>query len=293
MKRLSLISALTAVMIMMSAAMAFAEGNLELVSSYPEDGQTNTSMENLGVKLTFSNPINSEEAKKTDKSKFSIKDENGKAVPIDVLFSEKNDGLVLVLADADKGFTAENNAEYTLTIDAGLVDNEGNVMEQAKTVTFKTYNQKVNNMVNMVMMFTMFGGIMVLTMRQNNKKDEDEPQTESKEAAFNPYKEAKKTGKSVEEVRAEQAKKEAKLAKKKARKKKDDSQSADKKIENCAELLNNVYHVHAPAPVNKADRSIEALKAERKASGSGKSKSGKGKKKYETDKHAGELSSPL
>ena len=279
MKRLSLISALTAVMIMMSAAMAFAEGNLELVSSYPEDGQTNTSMENLGVKLTFSNPINSEEAKKTDKSKFSIKDENGKAVPIDVLFSEKNDGLVLVLADADKGFTAENNAEYTLTIDAGLVDNEGNVMEQAKTVTFKTYNQKVNNMVNMVMMFTMFGGIMVLTMRQNNKKDEDEPQTESKEAAFNPYKEAKKTGKSVEEVRAEQAKKEAKLAKKKARKKKDDSQSADKKIENCAELLNNVYHVHAPAPVNKADRSIEALKAERKASGSGKSKSGKGKKK--------------
>lgn len=279
MKRLSLISALTAVMIMMSAAMAFAEGNLELVSSYPEDGQTNTSMENLGVKLTFSNPINSEEAKKTDKSKFSIKDENGKAVPINVLFSEKNDGLVLVLADADEGFTAENNAEYTLTIDAGLVDNEGNVMEQAKTVTFKTYNQQVNNMVNMVMMFTMFGGIMVLTMRQNNKKDEDEPQTESKEAAFNPYKEAKKTGKSVEEVRAEQAKKEAKLAKKKARKKKDDSQSADKKIENCAELLNNVYHVHAPAPVNKADRSIEALKAERKASGSGKSKSGKGKKK--------------
>jgi len=279
MKRLSLISALTAVMIMMSAAMAFAEGNLELVSSYPEDGQTNTSMENLGVKLTFSNPINSEEAKKTDKSKFSIKDENGKAVPINVLFSEKNDGLVLVLADADKGFTAENNAEYTLTIDAGLVDNEGNVMEQAKTVTFKTYNQQVNNMVNMVMMFTMFGGIMVLTMRQNNKKDEDEPQTESKEATFNPYKEAKKTGKSVEEVRAEQAKKEAKLAKKKARKKKDDSQSADKKIENCAELLNNVYHVHAPAPVNKADRSIEALKAERKASGSGKSKSGKGKKK--------------
>ncbi len=279
MKRLSLISALTAVMIMMSAAMAFAEGNLELVSSYPEDGQTNTSMENLGVKLTFSNPINSEEAKKTDKSKFSIKDENGKVVPINVLFSEKNDGLVLVLADADEGFTAENNAEYTLTIDAGLVDNEGNVMEQAKTVTFKTYNQQVNNMVNMVMMFTMFGGIMVLTMRQNNKKDEDEPQTESKEAAFNPYKEAKKTGKSVEEVRAEQAKKEAKLAKKKARKKKDDSQSADKKIENCAELLNNVYHVHAPAPVNKANRSIEALRAERKASGSGKSKSGKGKKK--------------
>lgn len=279
MKRLSLISVLTAVMIMMSAAFAYAEGNLELVSSYPEDGQDNTSMENLGVKLTFSNPINSDAAKKTDESKFSIKDEDGETVPINVLFSEKNDGLVLVLADVDGGFTAKNNAEYTLTIDAGLVDNEGNVMEQAKTVSFKTYNQQVNSMINMVMMFVMFGGIMVLTMRQNNRKDEDEPQTETKDAAFNPYKEAKKTGKSVEEVRAEQEKKEAKQARKNARKKKNEAQSSDKKIENCAELLNNVYHVHAPAPKNKADRSIEALRAERKSSGSGKSKGGKGKKK--------------
>ena len=280
MKRLSLITLIASFIIMMSAAFSFAAGNLELVSSYPEDGQKNTSMENLGVKLTFSNPINSEEAKKTDKSKFSIKDEDGETVPILVLFSEKNDGLVLVLADVNSGFTAKNDAEYTLTIDAGLVDNEGNVMEQAKTVTFRTYNQRVNNMVNMIMMFVMFGGIMVLTMRQNNKKEEDEPQTETKEAAFNPYKEAKRTGKSVEEVRAEQAKKEARQARRKGRKKKDDAQGQDKKIENCAELLNNVYHVHAPAPINKADRSIEALKAERKSSGSTRSKgSAKGKKK--------------
>lgn len=278
MKRVAFTATLTAIMIMMSAVLGFAAGGLELVSSYPEDGQNNTSIENLGVKLTFSNPINSEEAKKTDASKFSIKDEDGETVPVQVLFSPKNDGLVLVLADVDEGFTAKNNAEYTLTIDAGLVDNEGNVMEQAKTVSFRTYNQKVNNMVNMGMMFVMFGGIMVLTMRQNNKKEEEEPQVETKEAAFNPYKEAKRTGKSVEEVRAAQAKKEAKLAKKKARKNKDESQQ-DKKIENCAELLNNVYHVHAPAPINKADRSIEALRAERKASGSGKSRSGKPKKR--------------
>lgn len=276
MKRLSLITTLTAIMLMLSASLSFAADNLELVASYPEDGQNNTSIENLGVKLTFSNPINSEEAKKIDATKFSIKDEDGETVPIQVLFSEKNDGLVLVLADVDGGFTAKNNAEYTLTIDAGLVDNEGNVMEQAKTVTFKTYNQKVNNSINMVMMFVMFGGIMVLTMRQNNKKDEEETVAETKDAAFNPYKEAKKTGKSVEEVRAAQAKKEAKEAKKRARKKKDDAQAQEKKIDNCAELLNNVYHVHAPAPTNKADRSIEALKAARK--NSGKTKGGRGKK---------------
>ena len=78
----------------------------------------------------------------------------------------------------------------------------------------------------------------------------------------------------------EQAKKEAKEAKKKARKKKNAETPQEKKIDNCAELLNNVYHVHAPAPVSKEDRSVEALKALRKAEktkGKGKSQSSKRK----------------
>jgi hypothetical protein len=279
MKRVSLIAVITSIMIMASAAFCFAESELTIVSSYPEDGQKNTSMENLGVKLTFSNPINSEEAKKADLSKFAIYDEDGKAIPIEVLFSEKNDGLVLVLADIDKGFTAKNNSEYKLVVDAGVVDNEGNELGEEKTITFRTYNQRVNNMVNMAMMMIMFGGIMVLSVRQqNNKEEEEEPKKdEPKEAAFNPYKEAKKTGKSVEEVMAEQAKKEEKAAKKKARKKKKTEEHPEsKKIENTAEILNNVYHVHAPAPINKEDRSIEALKAMRRAEG--KKNSSKSKK---------------
>lgn len=267
MKRGTLIAILTAVMIMACSAFSFAAGGLELVSSYPEDGQKNTSMENLGVKLTFNNPINSDEAKKIDEPKFSIVDEDGKKVPIKVLFSDKNDGLVLVVADVNSegGFIAKNNAEYTLTIDEGLVDNEGNVLDKATTIKFRTYNQKVNNMVNMGMMFIMFGGIMFFTMRQNKQKEEDEKdkKDEPKEA-FNPYKEARRTGKSVEEVMAEQAKKEEKLAKKRARRNKGNEPAQEKKIENCAELLNNVYHVHAPAPVSKEDRSVNALNRMRK-----------------------------
>ena len=265
MKRSTLIALLAAVMVMAGSVFSFAADGLTLVSSYPEDGQKNTSMENLGVKLTFSNPINSDEAKKIDESKFSIVDEEGEKVPVKVLFSDKNDGLVLVVADIDKGFVAKNNCEYTLTIDAGLVDNDGNELAKAQTVSFKTYNQRVNNMVNMAMMFIMFGGIMFLTMRQNKQKEEEsqEKKEEPKEA-FNPYREAKRTGKSVEEVKAEQARKEEKEAKKKARKKKKDEAPAEKKIENCAQYLNNVYHVHAPAPVNKADRSINALISMRK-----------------------------
>ena len=281
MKRGTLVTLLTTLIIMMSASISFA-GGLELVSSYPEDGQENTSMENMGVKLTFNHPINSEEAVKTDQGKFRILDSKGKAVPTQVLFSDENDGLVLVVGDPDKGFVAENNSEYQLVIDAGLIDNEGNTLDEAKTISFKTYNQRANSIVSMLMMTVMFGGIMVVSMRQNLKKDEDEPQEEAKEA-FNPYKEAKRTGKSVEEIQAVQAKKEAKQAKKKARKGKSDEAQQGKKIENCAQYLNNVYHVHAPAPVNHADRSIEAMRAEakdsgKKSSGSSKSKTKKKKK---------------
>jgi len=251
---------------MAASAMCFADDGLKLVSSYPEDGQKNTSMENLGVKLTFNHPINKPAVKKANLDKFAIYDEDGKAVPVEILFSDKNDGLVLVLADIDKGFTAKNNSEYRLVVSKGVVDNDGRELAKEQTVTFRTYNQRVNNIVNMVMMFVMFGGIMLISVRQNNMKEEEEtPKDAPKEAAFNPYREAKRTGKTVDEVKAEQAKKEEKEAKKRARKKKKTEEPQEKKIENCAELLNNVYHVHAPAPISREDRSVEALAAMRKA----------------------------
>ena len=280
MKKVSLIAIMMSIMIMAASAFCFAEGGFDLVESYPENGQSNTSMENLGVKLVFSNAMYSDEATAANADKFAIYDEDGKTVPIRVLFGDKgkDKGLVLVLADTDKGFVAKNNSEYKLVISGDLVDNDGNILGEDKTVSFKTYNQRVNNMVNMAMMFVMFGGIMVLSLRQNNEKEEDEPKEETKDQAFNPYREAKRTGKSIEEVKAEQAKKEAKEAKKKARKAKKNPEPQPQKIDNCAELLNNVYHVHAPAPVNKADRSIEALKAYRKAEkNSSKNKSTKKK----------------
>lgn len=278
MKKFSLIAILASIMIMASSAFCFADGGFDLVSSYPENGQTNTSMENLGVKLTFSKSLSSEAAKTANADKLAIYDEDGTAVPVQILFSDDNSGLVLVLADVDEGFVAKNNSEYKLVISGELVDDDGDTLGADKTVAFRTYNQRINNMVNMGMMVIMFGGIMVLSLRQNNEKEEETPKDAPKEAAFNPYKEAKRTGKTVEEVMEEQAKKEAKEAKKKARKKKASEVPPEKKIDNCAELLNNVYHVHAPAPVNKADRSVEALKALRKAE-SKKSKNTGSKKK--------------
>ena len=277
MKKVSLIAILTSLIIMLMSAYCFAgEGDLKLQSSYPEDGQKNTSMENLGVKLNFDHPINTKEAKKANKDKLVIVDEDGKKVPIQILYSDKNDGLVVVVADQAQGFTAKNNSEYKLVIDPAFTDNDGNTFGKEQTISFKTYNQKVNNMVNMAMMMVMFGGITVISMRQNNQNEDEENKKEEPKEAFNPYKEAKKTGKSVEEVMEEQAKKEEKKAKKKARKKKKTEENPEhKKIDNCAQYLNNVYHVHAPAPISKEDRSVEALRAMRKENKTKKSKAKK------------------
>ena len=264
MKRRSLIAVIAAIMIMASAAFTYAATGFELVSSYPTDGQKNTSIENLGVKLEFSKGVNSKAAKKANKKLVKIVDEDNKAIPVQILFSDDEEGLVLVVADVnDEDFSVKNNSEYRCIIDADFVDNDGETLGEEQVITFKTYNQKVNNLVNMLMMFVMFGGIMFVSMRQQ-ANNQNENEAEQEKEAFNPYKEAKRTGKSVEEVKEEQAKKEAKAAAKR-KKKKNQDEPTEKKIENCAQYLNNVYHVHAPAPISKEDRSIEALRAMRRA----------------------------
>ena len=264
MKRKSIIALLAAIMVMASAVICFADGGLKIVSSYPENGQTNTSMENLGVKIHFNNDVNAKSFQDNNKTAVSLVDEKGEQVPIKVLFSNKDSKLMLAVADLnDSDYRVLNNAEYTLTISSNFTDNTGNTLGQDEKITFKTYNQKANNWVNMGMMAVMFGGLFLVSARSATKKEEEKEAAGPAET-FNPYKEAKRTGKSLEEVKAEQAKKQAKLDKKKS-KKQAAAGDQEKHIENCAELLNNVYHVHAPAPTNKEDRSIEALRRLRKS----------------------------
>ena len=141
-----------------------------------------------------------------------------------------------------------------------------------------------NNMVNMAMMFVMFGGIMILSLRQNNEKEDDEPKEEPKEQAFNPYKEAKRTGKSVQEVIAahekEQAKKAAKAAKKAAKHSVDEEEYEE--IED-----NGNYRVKSPRPISASGSTFitgrkaeaEARKAEEERLAKRRAANAKGKKK--------------
>lgn len=252
MKRRGLIAVLATMLVMMSAAACFAdEDAFALKSSYPKDGQEDTSVENVGVKLYFNHSISGSAAKKNNKNCVKIVDEKGKAIPVKILTADDDSGLLLVLGDnTNKKFKVDNNANYKLVISKDFMDDQGRTLGREKTVTFKTFNQKLNMIVNMVMMVVMFGGIMFVTIRQQrNKSDEKKADKEKEaEAAFNPYREAKRTGRSVEEVIAEEEKRRLK-AEKRAKKK---GREKQEEVLEISELLPYVYKVHAPKPIAKA-----------------------------------------
>ena len=282
MKRKSLIALLAAMMVLAASTFCFA-ASLQVVSSYPEDGQTNTSMENLGVKVYFNNAVNDSKLQEINTNAIKMTDEEGKNVPVNVLFSKKEDKMMIVVAETNEsGYKVLNNAEYTLTIGKEFKDNKGAELGKDKVIKFKTYNQKVNNWVNMGMMVVLFGGLFLVSARNNSKKEEEKEDAKPAEA-FNPYKEAKRTGKSVDEVKAEHAKELEKRAKRRAKKGKEEP-VYEKHFENCAELLNNVYHVHAPAPTSKEDRSVEALNRMRREKKAAAKAAAEAKKKKKTNK---------
>lgn len=259
MKRKGLVAVLAAIMVMASSAFCFAdEAGLQLKSSYPEDGQKNTSIENVGVKLYFNNTFSTKEAQKKDEKLVKIIDSKGDAIDTIVLFKKD---MVLVVADnTEKAKRISNSETYTLVIDPEFVDDDGNTLGEKTKIEFTTYNQKLNNIINMAMMFVMFGGIMFFTIKQqkDQAREKAEAQAEKSNTNFNPYKEAKKTGKSVEEVKAEEAKRLEKANKKKGKKKKETKvDTKHVKIENCADYLNNVYRVAAPRPIKKTPAAPE------------------------------------
>lgn len=246
-----------------STASSFAaSGSLNLQSTYPQDGQKNTSMENLGVKLMFDGPMKDKSTRELNSKLVHMYDSKNKEVPVLVYYNDAKEAMMVVAADTTaKGFKVANNSKYKLVIDSDLRDDASNKLGEQISVEFKTYNQKANMLVNMLMMFVMFGGILLLSMKQQKPETEE---NKTKEQSFNPYKEAKRTGKSVEEIIAKAEKKNAR----KNKKKQPDNSEENSKIQYCSEYLNNVYHVKAPAPINHADRSLSAMNQLNKAKSS-------------------------
>ena len=273
MKRIGAILVLAALIAALFTGTCFAaNGKLTLEDSYPKDGSTGASIENLGVKLYFDGPMTSAKAGKANGADvFQLYDYQGKKTPTRVLYDSKEEGVVLVLLDTNaKDVQVYSNSEYTLKISGDAVDDNGNKLGEDKEIKFKTLNQKTNTMISMLMMVVMFGGMMIFTTRSAKKAAQEAKKQQDK---VNPYKEAKRTGKSVEEIVEKDQKRKAKEAEKAAREADDDDDDDDYYEE-------PVYKVKRRHSASEAGSSYVAAKREAaKKAAAARKKASAGKKK--------------
>ncbi len=253
MKRTGITACLAILIVMMTTVFCFGAEDFKITQTYPMDGDTGTTKDNMCVKVYFNKAVGNEASRKANEGKFSIKDSDGKEYPTLIYYSEKNSKYVLFLIDTTKVSTTDSkkgikdDTEYTAEISEDFVDNEGVALgdDPSRKITFRTINQGRNTMIYMIMMFAMFGGMMFFSMRQA-KNAQSKEEEEKGEDAFNPYKEAKRTGKPVEELIAEHQKEMEK--KERARERREER----KKIIERYRESEDCYHVQRRRPISEA-----------------------------------------
>ena len=244
-----------AMLVFGSLMMASAEeGGLTLVETYPKDGQKNAAVENLGIKLTFSAPVNLEANQAENSKCFKITGPEGD-LDIKVYYNPDIPEQVLVLQDLGEDTKtvakSKNSEEYVVSISGNFKDNEGNTLGEDQKITFKTMDTKRNNTVYFVIMTLMMVGMVFFSTRQAKAAaaadaDPSAPQAE----VFNPYKEAKRTGKSLAQVIAEHDKEVAKQQEKEAKRMAKMAKYEDEYEEE--EEVSGNYRVKGPRPISAA-----------------------------------------
>lgn len=278
----TILAAVMALMIVSTAACFAADFSIE--STTPENGAKNTTKENLCVKIFFSKDVGNDESAEANKDAFKIIDENGKEFPALIYYNKENPKYALILTDTTKipesGKDAIQDAtEYTCVIDGSFRDNDGDTLGEEQKISFTTMNQGQGMIVYMVLMVGMMVAMMGMTFWQTKKEAEEEARRKIKEAGYNPYKEAKETGKTVEQVIAEHEKKDKKNKKadaqaEKEEEKRDGSYYRVKKPQPIS-AAGSTYKTGRKAKAEAEARKREAEKQQRKAEGYGKKKSDK------------------
>ena len=298
MKKFGRILVVIAIIVMMATGLCFAdgtEGGLVLEDTYPKEDTSGAAIENFDVKLYFNNEMTEEALGDVNDNCFQLIDADGNVLPTIVLYSPKETGVVMVLFDYNtektdhegKKITIKGNTEYTLKISGDLRDDQGNTLGKDKVIKFTTINQSRNSIVSMLLMLVLYAGIIGVSLRNAKKGAEKQ----AKEAKVNPYKEAKKTGKSVEEIVEKDQKRKEKIARKAAEDDDDDDYDDEEDY-----LEEGHYRVKTRRTVasggssyitgRKAEAEARAEREARYARNQAKQKKkvkGKGKKKYNSD----------
>lgn len=295
MKRIGALVCLMIMVVSVLAPASFAANDdnsrktgFAIVESIPHDKDTGVSVENLSVKITFNQDVMpaNDKVRKSNAKQFKLTDEKGKEIPIKVYYSDQETGLLMVVSDVrnrdarrnDTGIDGDMN--YTLTIGKNLQAADGSKLGTVETIKFKTLDQQKSTRVYMILMAVMMVGMIVFTTRAAKKATEKEDQDAGKTKTVNPYKEAKRTGKSVEEIVAKDKQRKAKEAEAYAKKKAKEAEIMAALEEEVEEISSN-KRVSAPKPISVtgSDYKVKVVKSqpEKKASTNPKNQSGKKK----------------
>ncbi len=274
MKKTGIILGLTILMILSSFSFCFAQG-LELYDSSPKDGSHQSRPESLCVKLYFNEVMSSKSVQKENQNAFRFTDSKGKELPIRILYEAKRPKEIWVLVNE----TLESDSSYKLHISGDLADANGSTLGKDKTIVIKTRNLKTDNNVNMALMGVMMVGMVFFTSmsaKHQVKKQEEEAAAKG-EAKVNPYKVAKETGKSVEDVVAKTEKNKAKARAQAEKRNKGQTQDGTANGK-AAEPEWNIKRVVGPKPIAAAGSTYKtgrkALAEKEKAKAAAKAAAG-------------------
>ena len=189
------------------------KSTLTIKETSPEDGSDGVAVDNFSVKVYFNKDVlpSNDKVRKANAKQVKLTDSEGKKIPVKVYYNDKEEGLILIAADNfdDKDKQIKGNEKYTLKIGSKFCATDGTTLGTAAQLKYKTLNQQRSTIVYMVLMFVMMGGMIFFTLRRARKETEKKEENKNKEHV-NPYKEAKKTGKSVAEIVEKENKKKLK-----------------------------------------------------------------------------------
>jgi hypothetical protein len=262
MKRIGKILSLTILTVLLASSISFAQG-LSLESIFPEDGENKLQPTNIAVKMTFSENVTSPVAQAANEDCFTITNPKGKSIKHKTLYNaEKYPNEIWIQITEP----LEMETEYTLTVSSDLVSSNGNTLDEPIITHFSTRNTKQDSNGYMIIMLLMVVGMVVFTAWDTKRKLKKDATETNEEEKVNPYKEARKTGKTVEEIVAKTEKEKAKAEKKKARA----SKRQSVKEESEEETQEGVKRVKSPRPISAIGattpaRVIEINRAREKA----------------------------
>ena len=243
-----------AVMLILTAGIALVSADTQdgfrLDRTTPADGYTKVQAQNVMVKFYFNSDV--DQAASQNKDKFKFTDAKGKEVKFKVYYDKTEKNMIAVLATND----LKIDKKYKVTADASLVNNDGEELGTAQTVTFMTKTSG-GGLVYILLMVAMVVVMVFFTIREQRKKMMDEEVAEGKPTQAkqrNPYKLAKEKGISVEEATRlinKEKEKEQKKIDKKLEKQRRREEKIEKKLEEEFEEY-QIFRVHTRRVVKRS-----------------------------------------